>query len=104
MSGTHDAGHPSDGHPLAVLHDCECLRRSLIDQQAATAAVLEQNVLPLLRTTIEAVATVATVRFGPEYREVFVNEAERLREIAARIQVVLDTYQAVFPHEPAAGR
>ena len=97
MTATRDTTHHPEGHPLGVLQDCTSLRRALADQQRATAAILELQVLPLLRTTIEAVSTVAAVRFGPDYRDAFTAEAGRLRDVAGHIQAVLDAYRAEFP-------
>lgn len=104
MTATLDATHPPEGHPLGVLRECTLLRQALADQQRATAATLELRVLPLLRTTIEAVSTVAAVRFGPDYRDAFDAETERLRGMAGRIQAVLDAYRAEFPDGESTDR
>lgn len=104
MTATRDTTHPPEGHPLGILQDCTWLRRALADQQRATAATLERQVLPLLRATLEAVSTGAANRFGPEYRGAFAAEAGRLRDVAGRIQAVLDVYRAEFPDDESAGR
>lgn len=104
MTATRDTTHPPDCHPLGILQDCTWLRRALADQQRATAATLERQVLPLLLKTIEAVGTAAADRFGPDYRDAFAAEAGRLRDVAGRIQAVLDAYRAGFPDGESTDR